>query len=72
MAAFEGVVRHEDLEGGLWLLVTSDGRKLQLSGGDGALRKEGQSVTVVGKLAEDMMSIGMTGAILQVDSWKAR
>ena len=72
MSKFDGKVRFEDLEGGLWLLVTSDGKRLQLSGGDDGLRQDGQAVTVEGKLAEDMMSIGMTGPILEVKSWKAR
>ncbi len=72
MATYEGEIRYEDLEGGLWLLVTSSGQRLQLQGGDPSLRKEGQAVTVVGKVAEEMMGIGMTGPILQVQSWKAR
>jgi hypothetical protein len=72
MTRFEGEVRFEDLEGGLWLLVTRDGRRLQLSGGDEALRRDGQAVTVRGRIAEDAMGIGMTGPILEVESWQPR
>ncbi|MDF1565068.1 MAG: hypothetical protein P1V51_18670 [Deltaproteobacteria bacterium] len=72
MASFDGKVKFEDLEGGLWLLLTSDGQRLQLSGGDAGLRKDGLHVTVKGRLAEDMMSIGMTGPILEVESWKSK
>ncbi len=70
MAKFRGTVIKSDLEGGLWELETEDGDIYQLQGGDAALRKEGLSVEVTGKVDEGVMGIGMTGPTLAVASYK--
>lgn len=72
MAKFTGTVKRNDLEGGFWELVASDGNKYQLQGGDSALRTEGQTVEIEGDIAKDTMGIGMTGPILTVKTWSAR
>ena len=69
MATFSGVVIRSDLEGGLWMLKADDGQSYQLRGGDDALRKAGQRVTVEGAVDRGAMGIGMTGPYLDVSSW---
>lgn len=64
-----GIVRKNDLEGGFWELVTKDGERYQLRGGDAGLRVDGQSVEITGKVDQAAMGIGMTGPILEVASW---
>lgn len=71
MATYRGTVRKNDLEGGFWELVTDSGERYQLRGGDDQLRVEGQSVVVEGKVDQGGFGIGMTGAYLDVSSWKA-
>jgi hypothetical protein len=63
-----GVVRKNDLEGGIWELVT-DGETYQLNGGDDGLRRAGQKVEVEGTVDKKAMGIGMTGPILKVKRW---
>lgn len=55
-----GTIVREDLGPGEFLLVTSDGHRYALRGGDDALRSPGLTVKVEGQLVE-AMGIGMTG-----------
>ena len=55
-----GTVVREDLGPGVFLLVTDDGQRYALKGGDAGLRKAGQTVTVEGTV-QQAMGIGMTG-----------
>jgi hypothetical protein len=71
MASYRGVVKKNDVEGGIWELHTEDGEHYQLRGGDDGLRKAGQRVTVSGKIDKGGFGLGMTGPILDVSSWKA-
>jgi hypothetical protein len=64
-----GTVRKNDLEGGVWELVADDGERYQLRGGDAGLRVEGQKVQLEGKVAKDVMGIGMSGPFIDVTSW---
>jgi hypothetical protein len=66
MARLKGTVRHLDLEGGLWVLEADDGKRYQLEGGGGGLRRDGQRVTVEGEVDEGAFTIGMTGPVLSV------
>jgi hypothetical protein len=70
MATFRGTVKKNPLEGGFWELHTDDGKHYQLKGGDDALRKEGQRVTVTGAVDKAAFGIGMTGPILDVKSYE--
>jgi len=72
MATFSGVITKSDLEGGLWMLDGDDGERYQLRGGDAGLRKQGQRVTIEGAVDKAAMGIGMSGAYLDVKSWKLR
>ncbi len=58
-----GRVEKRDLEGGLWQLVTDDGRRYTLLGGRGLA--EGARVEVEGSLDEGF-GIGMAGPQLRV------
>lgn len=64
MATFTGTVRHNDLEGGFFELVTDDGDVYRLSK---CTAKAGQRVKIQGKV-DDSPSIFMSGASLEVKS----
>ena len=64
MAKLSGTIKKSDLEGGHWLLVTSDGAQYQLDGVKGV--KDGEHVVVEGKVERAGFGIGMTGPILKV------
>lgn len=70
MATYRGKVKKNDLEGGFWELVTDDGDRYQLRGGSDDLRVEGKAVEVDGSVDQGGFGIGMTGAYLDVKSWK--
>jgi len=70
MAKFEGVVKKNPLEGGVWELHTGDGKRYQLQGGDDALRAEGVKVAIDGHIDKKAFGIGMTGPVLAVKSYK--
>jgi hypothetical protein len=70
MAKFKGVVQQNALEGGFWELRAEDGKRYQLSGGDGGLRKAGQRVEIDGKVDKGAMGIGMSGPILAVKAYR--
>jgi hypothetical protein len=62
MAKYTGTVQRSDLEGGHWLLVTSDGDQYQLDGARDLVA--GQKVE--GKVDKEAFGFGMTGPILRV------
>lgn len=70
MARFRGTIRRNDLEGGIWELHADDGERYQVRGGDDGLRRDGLQVEVEGAVDRQAFTIGMTGAVLDVKSWK--
>ncbi len=70
MAKFQGTVKKNDLEGGFWELVADDGEHYQLRGAASALCVEGQRVQIEGAVDKEAFGIGMSGAYLDVKSWK--
>lgn len=72
MAKFRGIIKKNDLEGGIWELHAEDGERYQIRGGDDTLRTEGQAVEVEGRIDEDAFGIGMSGPYLDISSWKSR
>ncbi len=64
MAKFSGVIKHSDLEGGHWLLVTGDGAEYQLDGGSDYAA--GQRVEIDGAVDRGGFGIAMTAPILKV------
>ena len=70
MPLYRGIIKKNQIEGGVWEFHTDDGKLFQLAGGVDGLRREGQKVEIEGKIDKDAMSIGMTGPVLAVKSWK--
>ena len=70
MATYRGVIKKNDMEGGVWELHADDGERYQLRGGDDSLRVNDQKVEIDGKIDKGVMSFAMTGPILDVTSWK--
>jgi hypothetical protein len=65
-----GTIRKNALEGGHWTIETEKGDRYQLIGEtDGC--KDGMKAEVEGKVAKDMMGIGMTGPSFTVEKLKA-
>ena len=60
MAKFTGTVRHNDLEGGFWELVTEGGEVYRLEGGNPS--KAGTKVRVHGTVETGGFGIHMTSA----------
>jgi hypothetical protein len=73
MAKFQGVARHNDLEGGHWQLIADDGTEYVLEGdavdAAGSLA-DGARVIVDGAIDRGAMSLAMTGPTLRVKSIK--
>ncbi len=65
----KGTVVFRSLEGGMWVLVDPSGLEYQLIDPPSALRKNGLRVTVEGYLQEDIVTIGMAGIPLKVESF---
>jgi hypothetical protein len=66
----KGTIRRSDLEGGLWTFEADDGETYQLTGKtDGC--KDGLKAEVDGKVDQEQMGFGMSGAHFQVSSIKA-
>jgi Protein of unknown function (DUF5818) len=61
----KGTIRRSDLEGGHWVLETSDGDRYQLTGAVGDC-KDGLVAEVEGKVDKNAMGIGMMGPQLAV------
>lgn len=72
MATYRGTIKRNDLEGGFWELHTESGERFQIRGGGNDLRVQNQRVEVEGRVDKQAMSIGMTGPILDVSSWKTK
>jgi hypothetical protein len=60
MAKFTGTIRHNDLEGGFFELVTSSGETYRLEGADGV--SDGDNVTVEGDVETGGFGFQMTGS----------
>lgn len=72
MATYRGTIKRNDLEGGFWELHTEKGERYQIRGGGNDLRVQDQQVEIEGRIDKQAMSIGMTGPILDVSSWKTK
>ncbi len=70
MADFEGTIRKLGIEGGVWALVTDDGRTVELVDAPDALRHDGRRARVSGERSGAEVTIGMVGDAVRVKSWK--
>lgn len=71
MSVYRGTVRKLGLEGGLWALVTDDGRQVELIDAPDALRRDGLRAEVRGTKRGAEVSIGMVGDTVVVSGFKA-
>ena len=55
---------------GTWALVSEDGTTYELKDPAAELQREGIRVEVEGKIREDVMTMAMIGAVLEVESYK--
>ncbi|MEL6441956.1 MAG: DUF5818 domain-containing protein [Cyanobacteria bacterium J06621_8] len=65
-----GTVEKKGFGFGTWALVTSDGTTYELKDSASQLQQEGIKVEVTGKIREDIMTLAMIGAVLEVDSYQ--
>jgi hypothetical protein len=63
-----GVVERVDLEGGCTVLRADVGKTYELMGGDPNILKDGNRVSVTGKIRNDLSTICQMGPVLEVTS----
>jgi hypothetical protein len=70
MADITGTVRKLGLEGGLWALVTDDGRTVELIDAPPELCTDGMRAVVTGDRPGGDVTVGMTGDSVRVRSFR--
>ena len=65
-----GTIRKLGLEGGLWALVTDDGRTVELIDPPEGLKKDGAKARVEGRRDEAEVTVGMVGDAVRVTSFE--
>lgn len=65
-----GTIEKKGFGFGTWALVTDDGTTYELKDAPAELQQEGIQVEVKGKIREDVMTIAMIGAVLEIESYK--
>ena len=66
----QGTIRKLGLEGGLWALITDDGRTIELIDAPKPLRKDGLRAKVEGKRDRHEVSVGMVGDAIVVERFE--
>lgn len=66
-----GTMRKIGIEGGVWALITDDGRTVELIDPPAGLQKNGLRAEIEGTRDGAEVTIGMVGAALRVTGWKA-
>jgi hypothetical protein len=64
-----GTIEKKGFGFGTWALVTDDGTTYELKDAPAQLQQEGIQVEVKGKIREDVMTIAMIGAVLEIESY---
>lgn len=70
MATIQGTVRKLGLEGGLWALITDDGRTVELIAPPQALCRDGARAEVEGNRPAADVTVGMVGDSIRVRSFR--
>ena len=65
-----GTVEKKGFGTGTWALVSNDGTTYELKDPAAELKQEGIKVEVEGKIRDDVMTMAMIGAVLEVESYK--
>ncbi|MEM1417437.1 MAG: hypothetical protein AAGH15_21245 [Myxococcota bacterium] len=71
MSVYRGTVRKLGLEGGLWALVTDDGRQVELLDPPAELQRDGLRAEVHGTKRGAEVSVGMVGDTIVVKRFSA-
>ena len=69
-AMVEGTIRKLGLEGGLWALMTDDGKTIELIDPPKALQQNGLRARIRGSRDEAEVSIGMVGDAMTGESYE--
>lgn len=64
-----GTIEKKGFGFGTWALVTDDGTTYELKDPATELQQEGLRVEIKGKIREDVMTIAMIGAVLEIKSY---
>ena len=67
---FEGTIEKKGFGFGTWALVTEDGTTYELNNPPAELQQVGIQVTIQGKIREDIMTMAMIGAVLEIESYQ--
>jgi hypothetical protein len=65
----KGKIEKKGFGFGVWALVTDDGTTYELKDPPDELKKEGIKVEIEGKIREDVMTMAMIGAVLEIESF---
>ena len=65
-----GTIEKKGFGFGTWALVTDDGTTYELKDAPAELQQEGIQVEVKCKIQENVMTIAMIGALLEIKSYK--
>ena len=65
-----GTIRNLAIEGGVWALVTDDGRTVELIDPPRELRRDGVRASIVADRKDADVSIGMVGDAVRVRSFE--
>jgi hypothetical protein len=64
-----GTVKFVDLETGVWLLESDDGKKFVLRGGDRKIKKNGARIEAEGTVDSDSLGVEMSGPLFVVKKY---
>ncbi|MBZ0121538.1 MAG: hypothetical protein K8H88_31370 [Sandaracinaceae bacterium] len=65
-----GTIRKIGIEGGVWALITDDGKQIELIDAPDGLKKNGARAEVEGTRKNADVSIGMLGDAIRVTGWR--
>lgn len=66
----QGTIRKIGLEGGVWALITDDGRQIELIDAPSELKKNGVRAEIEGDRKDVDVTIGMLGDAIRVKSFR--
>jgi hypothetical protein len=61
-----GTVHYQDIEGGVWVIRDAKGTSYQPTNLPDRFRREGMAVEAVGRLRDDLVSVGMAGSLVEL------
>jgi hypothetical protein len=67
-----GIIEKKGFGFGVWALVTEDKTTYELKDPPAELKKENIKVEIEGKIREDVMTMAMIGAVLEIESYQIK